>query len=119
MFDWLTGFLDQIILFFQWIWNFLTSGIYEFVKESMVVLTKAAMYSFFQMQLFALEIAYEAAQDVVSDLGVADAVRNQYGQLPGDLTAVLSFFGVPQALNILFSALSTRFMLRFVPFIGR
>ncbi|MBV7564160.1 DUF2523 family protein [Pseudomonas sp. sia0905] len=119
MFDWIAGFLDQIILFFQWIWDFFTQGIYEFVKDGMVILTKAAMYSFLQMQLIALEIAYEAAQGVISDLGIASAVRERYGQLPGELTSALSFFGVPQALNILFSALSTRFMLRFVPFIGR
>ncbi len=119
MLEWLGGFLDQIIVFFQWVWDFLTVGIYTFIKDGLVLLTKAAMYSWFQIQLLALEVAYEAAQDVMADLGVAEAVRQRYGDLPGDVASTLSFFGIPQALNIIFSALSTRFALKFVPFIGR
>ncbi|SDF75231.1 DUF2523 family protein [Phytopseudomonas seleniipraecipitans] len=119
MFEWLGGFLDQIIQFFQWVWDFLSVGIYAFVKDAMVLLTKAAMYSWIQIQLIALEVAYEAAQGVMADIGVAEAVRQRYGDLPGDVASTLSFFGIPQALNIIFSALSTRFALKFVPFIGR
>ncbi|OLU32136.1 Head virion protein G6P [Pseudomonas sp. PA15(2017)] len=119
MFEWLGGFLDQIIVFFQWVWDFLTVGIYTFIKDGLVLLTKAAMYSWVQIQLLALEVAYETAQQVMGDLGVAEAVRQRYGALPGDLADTLQFFGIPQALNIIFSALSTRFALKFVPFIGR
>lgn len=117
--DWLAGYLDQVTVFFQYVWNFLSSGIYDFVKDGMVLLTKGAVYAWFQIQVFALEVSYEAAQGIVSDLGVADAVRQRYAGLPADVVSALSFFGIPQALNIIFSALSTRFVLRFVPFFGR
>lgn len=117
--EWLSGFLDQIIAFFQFIWDFLSTGIYDFVKDGLVLLTKAAMYSWFQVQVFALEVAYEAAQSIMSDLGVAQAVRQRWGDIPADVADTLTFFGIPQALNIIFSALSTRFALKFVPFLGR
>lgn len=117
--EWLSGFLDQIIAFFQFIWDFLTHGIYDFVKEAMVLLTKGAIYSFIQMQIFALDVAYSTAQSLLSDLGVSQAVREKYGALPSDIVNGLNYFGIPQALNIVFSALSTRFVLRFVPFVGR
>jgi hypothetical protein len=117
--EWISGFLDQIITFFQFIWDFFTNGIYDLIKEAMVVLTKAAIYSFIQMQIFALQIAYEAAQDIVSNIGVSQQIKQMYSGMPGEVLSALSFFGIPQALNILFSALSTRFVLRFVPFIGR
>ncbi len=31
--EWLSGFLDQIIVFFQWIWDFFAQGIYDFVRD--------------------------------------------------------------------------------------
>lgn len=119
MLDWLAGFLDQVITFFQFVWDFLSSGIYDFVKDGLVLLTKAAIYSWVQVQLLALEVAYEAAQGVMDDIGLAEAVRERWGALPAEVVNALNFFGIPQALNILFSALSTRFALKFVPFIGR
>lgn len=117
--EWLSSFLDQIIVFFQFIWDFLTVGIYDFAKDVMVLLTKAAIYSWFQIQVFALEIAYDAAQGVMADFGVAQAVRQHWGAVPSEVANTLAFFGIPQALNIIFSALSTRFALKFVPFLGR
>ncbi|ERU69767.1 head virion protein G6P [Pseudomonas aeruginosa C41] len=46
--EWLSGFLDQIIAFFQWIWDFLYSGVYDFVRDGLVVATKASMYAALQ-----------------------------------------------------------------------
>ncbi|RPQ77041.1 Head virion protein G6P [Pseudomonas aeruginosa] len=43
--EWLSGFLDQIIAFFQWIWDFFAQGIYDFVRDGLVVATKASMYA--------------------------------------------------------------------------
>lgn len=117
--DWLAGYLDQVTGFFQYIWDFFSKGIYDFVKDAFVVMTKALVYSWFQMQVFALQVAFEAAQGIVSDLGVSAAVRGYYGGLPGEVAGTMSFFGIPQCLNLIFSALSTRFVLRFVPFAGR
>jgi hypothetical protein len=117
--EWLAGVVDQIFTFFQFVWDFMSNGIYTFVRDALAVVTKALVYSWVSTQLFALDIAYEAAKGIVSDLGISSAVRSYYGGLPGEVSSALSFFGVPQALNMIFSALSTRFVLRFVPFFGR
>ncbi|WP_287031332.1 DUF2523 family protein [Pseudomonas sp. UBA6310] len=117
--EWISGFLDQIVGFFQSIWDFLVSGIYDFAKDGMVLLTKAAMYSYIQIQIFALDVAYTSAQEIIGELGIAQFIQQKYNGINGDLLSAFSFFGVPEALNIIFSALSTRFALRFVPFIGR
>ncbi|MCY1276877.1 hypothetical protein D9M68_594320 [compost metagenome] len=117
--EWLTGFLDQIIAFCQAIWDFLTQGIYDFVKDGFVVATKAAIYAWFSGLLFLLDVSYTVARELIDSLGVASTLRNMFGALPADVAAGLAFFGVPQALNIIFSALATRFCMRFVPFVGR
>lgn len=117
--EWLAGFLDSILDFFQWVWDFLSLGIYQFVKDVLVLLTKVAIYSWISTQILALDVAYSAAQSILSNLGVAEAVREKWSALPAEVLSALSFFGIPQALNIVFSALSTRFVLKFVPFVGR
>lgn len=117
--DWIAGFLDNILSFFQWIWDFLSSGIYLFVKEVLVLLTKVAIYSWISVQIMALDVAYSAAQSILSEIGVSEAIRAKWSGLPAEVASTLSFFGIPQALNIIFSALSTRFVLKFVPFLGR
>ncbi len=117
--EWLTGFLDQIIAFFQYVWDFLAEGIYDLVKELLVIATKAAIYSYLKTQVFVLEISYKAAQQLVGSIGLAPRIQQMYNGLPAEVLATLAFFGIPQALNILFSALSTRFVMRFIPFVGR
>ncbi|MBD9675672.1 DUF2523 domain-containing protein [Pseudomonas sp. PDM18] len=117
--EWLSSFFDQIVLFLQWIWNFLTQGIYDFIKDGFVVATQWAMYSALQGFLFLLDVSYTVARELIDSLGVSNMVRSMYATLPGPLAAALQFLGVPQALNIMFSALATRFCMRFVPFIGR
>ncbi|QMV61223.1 DUF2523 family protein [Pseudomonas berkeleyensis] len=117
--EWIAGVIDNFFTFIQWVWDFLTTGIYELIKDFLVLLTKAAIYSWVSLQVMALEVAYEAAQGIMSDIGVAEAVRQRWAGLPAEVASALSFFGIPQALNIIFSALSTRFVLKFVPFLGR
>ncbi|MED5608358.1 DUF2523 family protein [Pseudomonas sp. JH-2] len=117
--DWLTGAFDQILAFFQYLWDFFAQGIYDFIKDGMVVLTKAAIYSWVKGLLFLADVGYTVARELIDSLGVNAMVRSMYAALPAPVAAGLQFFGVPQALNIIFTALSTRFCMRFVPFLGR
>ncbi|MGE4307160.1 MAG: DUF2523 family protein [Novosphingobium sp.] len=117
--EWLSGFLDQIIAFFQYVWDFIAQGIYDLVKDGMVVATKAAMYASLKSLIFLLDVSYTVARELIDSLGISAMVRSMYAALPAPIAAGFAFFGVPQALNIIFMALATRFCMRFVPFIGR
>ncbi|WEJ71422.1 DUF2523 family protein [Pseudomonas sp. PSE14] len=117
--EWLSGFFDQIISFFQWIWNFFAQGIYDFVKDGLVVATKAAMVGALQTFILLIDVSYTVASDLIDSLGVGALVQSMYSALPAPVVSALAFFGVPQALNIIFVAAVTRFCMRFVPFIGR
>ena len=117
--EWLSGFFDQIISFFQWLWTFFAQGVYDFVKDGLVVATKAAMVGALQTFLLLIDVSFTVANDLIEGLGVGQLVRSMYAALPAPIASALSFFGVPQALNIIFVAAVTRFCMRFVPFIGR
>ncbi len=99
--EWLSGFLDQIIAFFQWIWDFFAQGIYDFVRDGLVVATKASMYAALQTLILLIDVSYTAARELIDSLGVPQMIRSMYAALPGPIAA------------------ATRFCMRFVPFIGR
>ncbi|MDF3868645.1 DUF2523 family protein [Pseudomonas denitrificans (nom. rej.)] len=117
--EWLSGVFDQILSFFQWIWDFLAQGVYDFIKDGLVVATKAAMYSALQTFILLLDVSFTVARELIDSLGISAMVRGMYAALPADIAAGLAFFGIPQALNIIMLAAATRFCMRFVPFIGR
>ncbi|TBW03706.1 DUF2523 domain-containing protein [Azotobacter chroococcum] len=115
----ISDFFVSVSQFFQSIWDFLWVGIYDFVKEVMAYATKAAIYTYIQISIFLVDVAYEVVQDILVDLNVAAQVESAYNSIPGQMRNTLAFFGVPEALTVIFSAVPTRMAMKFVPFIGR
>ncbi|HHJ1359834.1 Head virion protein G6P, partial [Pseudomonas aeruginosa] len=76
--EWLSGFLDQIIAFFQWIWDFFAQGIYDFVRDGLVVATKASMYAALQTLILLIDVSYTAARELIDSLGVPQMIRSMY-----------------------------------------
>ncbi|HCF1167187.1 Head virion protein G6P, partial [Pseudomonas aeruginosa] len=74
--EWLSGFLDQIIAFFQWIWDFFAQGIYDFVRDGLVVATKASMYAALQTLILLIDVSYTAARELIDSLGVPQMIRS-------------------------------------------
>ncbi|MFU6860977.1 hypothetical protein ACM77Z_30515, partial [Pseudomonas aeruginosa] len=79
--EWLSGFLDQIIAFFQWIWDFFAQGIYDFVRDGLVVATKASMYAALQTLILLIDVSYTAARELIDSLGVPQMIRSMYAAL--------------------------------------
>ena len=77
------------------------------------------IYAYFQSMIFAAEIGYDVVQDIFLDLGITQEVQNAYSSIPDDMRATLAFFRIPEALTIIFSAVPTRWAMKFIPFIGR
>lgn len=115
----ISDFFVSVSAFFQSIWDYVYIGIYDFTKEVMVFLTKVAIYSYIQATIMAYEVAYEVVQDLLVDLGISAKIESAYSAIPAQMRNTLAFFGVPEALTIIFSAIPTRIAMRFVPFIGR
>ena len=113
------GLISQVVDFFQYIWDWFTSGIYEFSKDFLKAATKVAIYAYFQSMLLAIEVGYEVFQELMSNLGVSQTIHQYWGSVDSDVRSLLSFFGIPDAVNMLTSAIGTRFVMRFIPFIGR
>lgn len=118
-FDRALDFFNGINDFINYAWAWLYTGVYEFVKDCFVFLTKIIIYSMIQGAIFSAQIAAEVVSDISADLGVTQYAQSAYNNIPADMRATLDFFGVPQALTIILSAIPTRMVMRFIPFIGR
>lgn len=79
-------------------------------------LIQKAIVGYLESKLSALKMAWGIAHSVLEDLGLFTALQNAWSGLGADMLATLNFFGIPAALNILFNAGLTRFVLRFLPF---
>ena len=95
----------------QSLWDFLYSGVYDFVTDAFVLLTKMAIKGWFEMQLFVAEIGYKAFKEVVGGIGIGSTITSY--------ALAAAFFGLPDAVNMIFAAIGTRFSMSFIPFIGK
>lgn len=116
--SWLADWLNSTNGFLQDMWDFVNSGIYKFFKDAMVIFTKAAIYSFFQFKIFMINIAYDVVQEIIHDTGVVAVVKSAWSSIPGDLQSTLAFFKIPQGLTLVFTAIPTRWAMKFIPGIG-
>lgn len=119
MFDWLATWLDQLGAFIEALWTFFASGIYDFAKEVMVLVTKAMIYAYIQSMIFMADIGYQVTQEIMQEVGITSAVTSAWGSLPADIRGTLSFFNIPQGLTVIFSAIPTRWAMKFIPGAGK
>ena len=75
----------------QSLWDFLYSGVYDFVTDAFVLLTKMAIKGWFEMQLFVAEIGYKAFKEVVGGIGIGSTITSYYssGRRPALAAGVL------------------------------
>lgn len=113
--SWIATWFDSVNTFFQAIWDFMDVGIYDFIKNLLVVVTKALIWSYIQFKIYMADIAYDVVKEIMQDTGVAEVVKSAWASIPGDIQATLSFFNIPQGFTLIFSAIPTRWALKFVP----
>lgn len=119
MFEMISSFFDQVTNFIEFVWYWFATGIYTIAKELLVAGTKIMIYSAIQMAIFSADIASEVVRDISADLHVTQYAQNAYNQIPQNYRNTLDFFGVPQALTIILTAIPTKIVMRFIPFVGR
>jgi len=109
------AWFDTVNTFFQVAWNFMDNGIYTFVKDLLVILVKALVYSFLEFKILCLDVAYTVVQEILNDSGVAAMVKSAWGSIDADIQSNLAFFNVPQGLSLIFAAIPTRWAMKFIP----
>ena len=98
--------------FFQEIYNFFDSGIYDFVKEIFVWLNYKLLIWKITSMLFMLDVAYGLFNLIIADLKLAERLANVLSMIPADTKSLLEFFNVFTGLSWMFQALGTKVVLK-------
>lgn len=101
--------------FLQSMSDFFQTGIYGFFTEWASELVTSLMIAAIEWKLWSLQIAWNAAQGFITALDLSSHVADGFALLPADVSSALSFFRVPEAVNLLMTAGATRFALSFIP----
>jgi hypothetical protein len=110
----LVDIVNSIVDINQEISDFRTSGIYQFFKEWFAEFVKWFYVSWYKSKLFAITFAWDVAQEILGSLNLSSAIEEAFGMLDSKVLAIISFFRIPEALNIILSAYTTRLVLTFM-----
>lgn len=99
--------------------NFVTewfsTGIYNFFTAAFASFMEWLILGSLEMKLWLLKFAWGTARVVLANLGVSNLLQQAWGQFDGDTASTLMFFRIPEGLNMILSAFTTRFVLKFLP----
>ena len=106
--------VNSIVDINQEIEDFRSTGIYQFFVEWFAELMKWFYVGWYKSKLMALTFAWDVAQEILTSLNLSSAIESAFSMLDSKVSGVISFFRIPEALNLILSAYVTRMVLTFM-----
>lgn len=103
--------IDAIIDGYNFFNDFLNSGIYTFFTEFLAVLIEYYLISVIKTKIFFVTVGWSIAKNLIANIGLSAAINSAWGGIDQTLLSYLTFFRLPEAINILLQASTTRFIL--------
>jgi hypothetical protein len=100
--------------FFNYIIDFISTGIYDIVVNIVTWLISGLTYMYFKSQLLALEFSWDVGQKLLEDLNISQYMQDAFSHFDSQSQQILLYFRVPESLNVLMGAYSTRYVMRFL-----
>lgn len=101
------SFIDAIQYFLDWT----STGIYEFTEQAFKEATAWYVVGVVKAKIYLMGFAWDVAKIVLQNIGLSQFIASTWGSLDNQLVGYLTFFKVPDALNIVIQAYVTRFVL--------
>lgn len=118
--DYLAGiynFISSVPDFFVAIFEFLTTGIVEFFISLGLYIMDSLTCLFLKLSLLMLDFMWGTARFLLVNLNVSGQLATAFSMFNSDIAKMFLFFRIPEALNMIFAAFITRFVLRLIPFV--
>jgi len=112
MLDWLMEPVNELL-------DFISDGIYTLIVESFALLVEYLTLKAIEFTIWSIGFSWDVAKAIINDLGLNDSLNSAWNLLPADSVSILSFFGVPNMISIILTALITSYTLKFIPFSGK
>lgn len=113
-FNYVLAFFGNVGNFFTDVMAWLQSGLYDFFTEWFSAFMIWSTVGTIRFQIWAVGFAWDVAQQVLDQLNISSALSAAWAQLDSQVLNALTFFNVPDAINVLLSARVTRFVLNFM-----
>lgn len=109
--------LQAILDALTWITDFASgvSGlIVDFVYQAFTWCAAKAFILWCESKIWMLGVAWDIASQVLRDLNVGSEVANAFGALPANMQSTASWLRVPEGINLVLNALTTKLVLRWM-----
>lgn len=103
-----------MIDFFNNIIDFLSTGIYDVLKEFVAYILSNLLLGYLKFQLVALEFFWDVGGRMLDDLQVNDLLAGAFDMLPVDIKQMAYFFRLPESINLIVNAFMTKYVMRYV-----
>ncbi len=101
--------------FFDFIKEWINSGVYEFFTEFTAYLIEAATLSYIKFLNFVIPFAWGVAKVIIEDLNISSLINSAWNDLPELSRALLTAMKVPEIINLVISGAVTKYVLKFIP----
>lgn len=91
-----------------------SNGIYQFFTKWFAEFIKWYMVGWYKAKLQAITFAWDVAQELLASLNLSEHINIAFSALDSRVVQIISFFRIPEAINIVLSAYTTRFVLNFL-----
>ena len=105
---------NGIVEFRQDVEDFRSTGIYEFCVKWFAEFIKWYLVGWYKVKLQSITFAWDIAQEILTSLSISEKIDLAFSALDSLVVQVISFFRIPEAINIVLSAYTTRFVLNFL-----
>ena len=104
--------MESIIEFINYVIEFTTTGIYDFIHALAVQITYYYTLWAIQAKIYFATIAWEVAQSLLANFNVSSLVNSAWSSLDSKSMGYINFFGLPEAFNMISQAYVTAFVIR-------
>lgn len=96
------------------LYNWFTDDIYDFVTEAFAYAIEWIVVGALQFKIWFAQFAWDIASNIMANIGLSQAINDAFAALDIQMIAYLTFFRLPEAINILFQALVTKFTIKLI-----
>jgi len=107
-------FFNKVITFFSQVSEFIYNGIYEFSTKAFAEFIIQSTIAYIEFKLFMIRFAWDTAKQIMAQLNISAVLNSAYSSLDGNVLGILTVLHVPDGINLILSAMVTKFVLRFM-----
>lgn len=108
--------VNAVVTFQDEVTKFFEVDLYQIFTDYVAYLIIQAQVAYWKIKLSALSFSWDVAQSIISQLGISSYISSAFSSLDSDLLDVISYIKIPDFVNIIVSAVTTKFVFKFLGF---